>query len=188
MLKSEQTQRRILDAARRAFAERGFDGTSLRTIASAAGVDPALCLHYFGSKAELFVAATELPIAPGPLLASAAGDPEHVGRRVADAFLGMLDDENARSSLLGLVRSAAADADAADMVRQLIGERVVGPAVDNLAVDEPELRATLVGSQLIGLLFARHIVAVDPLACADAATLSAAVAPTIQRYLTGELR
>lgn len=188
MLKSEQTQRRILEAARRAFAERGFDGTSLRTIASAAGVDPALCLHYFGSKAELFAAATELPVAPGPLLASAVTDPEHVGRRVADAFLDMLDDEDARSSLLALVRSAASDADAADMVRRLIGERVVGPAVDNLDVDEPELRATLVGSQLIGLLFARHIVAVDPLASADTPTLAAAVAPTIQWYLTGELR
>lgn len=188
MLKSERTQARILDAARSAFAERGFAATSLRTIAAAAEVDAALCLHYFGSKRGLFVAASELPVDVAGVLADTASTAEgEVGERLARAFATVLDDERARESILALVRSAASDPAAAELVREVVGQRVVVPAVASLSVDRPGLRATLAGSQLIGLLFARHVVGLPPLLEADTETLVAAVAPTLQRYLTGPL-
>lgn len=187
MLKSERTRKRILDAARTAFADRGFAATSLRTIATAAEVDPALCVHYFGSKRELFVAATELPVDVSAILADAAAPEDGVGERLASAFATVLDDDRARDTLLALVRSAASDPHAAGMVRELVGQRVVLPAIANLELDRPALRATLAGSQLIGLLFARHIVGIPPLVEADTETLVAAVAPTLERYLTGPL-
>lgn len=186
MLKSERTQERILEAARSAFAERGFHATSLRTIATGAGVDPSLCIHYFGSKQELFLAATELPVDLRSVLAS-EGSGEEVGERMARAFATVLDDDAARASLVALVRSAASDPRAAELVRELVGTRVVLPALANLAVDRPALRATLAGSQLIGLVFSRHIVGLAPLVETDTGTLVAAVAPTLQRYLTEPL-
>lgn len=50
---------RILDAAEALFAERGFDGVTLRQIASSAGVDVALANYHFGKKLELFNAVFE---------------------------------------------------------------------------------------------------------------------------------
>jgi hypothetical protein len=73
------------------------------------------------------------------------------------------------------------------MMRTMVAERVVAPAVEALGVDHPDLRATLVGSQLIGLVFARYVLAVEPLASAPTDTLVTAVGPTLQRYLTGAL-
>lgn len=186
MLKSERTQERILDAARSAFAERGFHATSLRTIAAAADVDPALCLHYFGSKRELFLAATELPVDVADVLQAVATEAD-AGERLARAFTTVLDDERARESVLALVRSAASDPAAAELVREVVGQRVLLPAVAALSVDRPGLRATLAGSQLIGLLFARHVVGLPPLVEADTETLVTIVAPTLQRYLTEPL-
>jgi AcrR family transcriptional regulator len=188
MLKSERTQQRILDAARAAFARKGFAATSLQAVADEAGVDKALCVHYFGSKAGLFAAAMQLPVDVGAVFASVTAEPEHAGRRFVELFLSVLDDERARTTLVALIRSAASDDAAAAMVRGLIAAQVVGPAVAALDVDQPDLRATLVGSQLIGFVFARHVVGVEPLATASSAELADALAPNIQRYLTGALR
>ena len=187
MLKSDATRERILAAARAAFAERGFGATSLRSIATAAGVDPALTIHYFGSKAELFVAAVEPPVDPAALFAGIPSDPEGAGTRLAAAFLTALDNEHVRGSLLGILRTAVADEATAEMMRTMVAERVVAPAVEALGLDHPDLRATLVGSQLIGLVFARYVLAVEPLASAPTDTLVTAVGPTLQRYLTGAL-
>ncbi len=78
------TRAAILDAARRAFAERGYDLASIRAVAEVAGVDPALVRHYFGSKEGLFVAAMELPVDPTELVRMLlAGDREHIGERIA---------------------------------------------------------------------------------------------------------
>ena len=55
---------RILDAAERLFAQRGFYGVSLRDITQAAGVDVALVGYHFGGKRELFAAVFERPAAP----------------------------------------------------------------------------------------------------------------------------
>ena len=52
---------RILAAARDEFAQNGWAGTTIRAIARAADVDPALIYHYFGSKDGLLDAATTPP-------------------------------------------------------------------------------------------------------------------------------
>jgi len=55
------TQARILDAARQEFGDRGFEATTVRGVASRAGVDPSLVLQHYGSKSALFTAAIRLP-------------------------------------------------------------------------------------------------------------------------------
>src|SRR3984957_21054212 len=49
-----RTEARILGAAAQAFLTAGYERTTIRAVASAAGVDPGLVIHYFGSKQELF--------------------------------------------------------------------------------------------------------------------------------------
>src|SRR6478736_4707021 len=88
------TRTAILHAARKAFAARGFSGTTIRSAATDAGVDAALVHHYFGTKDDLFVAAMELPIDPRPVIAGVvAGGPDGAGERLLRAFLSVWDDE-----------------------------------------------------------------------------------------------
>ena len=182
------TREAILDAARRAFAELGYQQATVRGVAELAGVDPALVHHYFGTKQALFVAAVQLPVNPvEQLTAVLADDPEQAGQRLVEAFLSIWDHAADRSPLLAIVRSAVGDEHAAAMLREFITEEVLGPIAQRLGSPDARLRATLVGSQVIGLALARYIVKVEPLASAPAAQVAAAVGPNLQRYLTGDL-
>jgi AcrR family transcriptional regulator len=182
------TKEAILDAARRAFAEHGYQRATVRGVAELAGVDPALVHHYFGTKQALFVAAVRLPVNPVERLSAVlADDPERVGERMIEVFLSVWDHSANNSPMLALVRSAVGDEQAAAMLREFITEEVLGRIAEELGSPDARLRATLAGSQLIGLMMARYIIRVEPLASAPAAQLAAAVGPTLQRYLTGDI-
>jgi AcrR family transcriptional regulator len=182
------TREAILAAARRQFGERGFDRATIRSIAREAGVDPALVTHYHGSKQRLFLAAVELPFDPEDALpAVLAGDPGEMGRRFASLVVGLLEDPSSRAVILGIVRAAATEPEAARMVRDLIGERVLGVASRELGVDDAPLRVSLVGSQVVGLVMARYVVGIEPLASLPPDRVVEILGPTFQRYLVGPL-
>jgi AcrR family transcriptional regulator len=182
------TREAILDAARRAFAEHGYQHATIRGVADLAGVDPALVHHYFGTKQELFVAAVQLPVNPvEQLMAVLNEDSDQAGRRMVETFLSVWDHAATQSPLLALIRSAVGDEHAAAMLREFITEEVLGQIAHRLGGADASLRATLVGSQVIGLAMARYIVKVEPLASAPRTQVVAAVGPTLQRYLTGDL-
>jgi AcrR family transcriptional regulator len=182
------TREAILTAARSLFAERGYDRTSLRAIAGEAEVDPALVTHFFGSKQRLFVEVVEFPFDPAEVLPGVlAGDLEHVGMRLAELLVSVLENPEARARVTGVVRAAASEPEAARMVRELLMREVWIPAAALLGVDDAELRMNLVGSQIVGLVMARYIVAAEPLASLPPEGLVAAIGPTLQRYLTQPL-
>jgi AcrR family transcriptional regulator len=186
---SEDTRGRILVAARHAFAERGFDATSMRQVAAEAHVDPALVHHYFGTKHRLFVAAMEFPVDPATVLPAilAAGPGDELGTRFATFVVTLWDRPEVRPLVAGIVRSAATDPVAAAMARRLLAE---GPLLALAgALDQPDapLRATLAGAQLMGVAMARYVVRIEPLASMPAEALAALVGPSIQRYLAGDL-
>jgi len=179
------TRTRILEAARASFGERGFDGASIRDVAGRAGVDPALVHHYFGTKQQLFVAAMEWPVDPRTAIgALAAEGPEGVGERLARFVVTLFDDPSFRPIVVGLIRSAASDPVAARMLREVIAG---GPLPALAAVaggPDADLRAELVGSQLVGFAMARYVLAVEPLASADEEALIRLLGGTFERYLT----
>jgi AcrR family transcriptional regulator len=181
------TRAALLDAARAVFAERGYDGATVRVIAERAGVDPAMVNHWFGGKEPLFVAALDLPADPGTILGEALpGDPEQLAERILTRVLRVWD-ETGGAQLATLLQSIASHEVAAALLRQFIGRVLVGKVLSKVAPDRPELRASLAGSQMFGLAFVRYVLKVEPLASADHATIIAAVAPNLQRYLTGPL-
>ena len=185
---SSDTRGRILAAARETFGERGYDGATIRAIATGAEVDPALVHHYFGSKQQLFVTAMEFPVDLSAMIPMViAGPPETLGERLVAAVLELWEAPTMQPMLLGLLRSASSDPVAAAMLRRYLSE---GPILALAsASDRPDasLRAVLAGSQLIGLALARHVVRVEPLASASREHLAMAIGPTIQRYLAGDL-
>lgn len=182
------TRDEILDAARRGFTEEGYDGSTIRGIARHAGVDPALIHHYFGTKEGLFAAAMNLVVDPAQLLPHLLeGEPEGLGDRLLELFLTIWDAGPTRSPFVALVRSASSNERAATLLREFVGREIIARIAASLDTDHAELRATLVGSQLIGLGMARYIVKIEPLASAHTSTVVSCIAPTIQRYLTGDL-
>ncbi len=184
---SPQTREQIQEAARRLFAEHGFVGTSLRQVAAEAGVDVRLVSHYFASKAGLFVAAVELPFDPEPTFdALLAPGPEGLGGRVAGFVLSVLDSP-AGQTTIGLVRAAASEQQAAAMLRERLVDQLLLPLAQRLGSENAELRASLMGSQIAGLVMARHIVGLPALVTADSGTLVPALAPVFQHYLTAPL-
>ncbi len=177
----------ILRAARERFADAGFAGASLRSIATQAGVDVALIPYYFGNKAGLYAATLELQLDPRARLAEVfAAGPEGVGERLARTILGLLDDEATRPVFLSLIRSAVTEGPAREAVRTLIEDVIFGAYAEHLDVPEARERASLAGTQIIGVAMARHIVQIEPLASMPAEDVVAHIGPTLQRSLTGE--
>lgn len=182
------TRTAILDAARASFTENGYADATIRDIARRAGVDPALIHHYFGNKHKLFASAVELPVDPAEFIATVvAGDIDSVGERIALSFLRVWDDQLDRSPMVALIRSATSNEQAAAMFREFITSEILGRVTASLEVSHPQLRASLVGSQLMGIALVRYVIGVEPLASTPGDQLAAMIAPTLQRYLTGEL-
>ena len=182
------TRADILAAARDEFAELGYDRATIRGIAATAGVDPALVLHYFGSKEELFGAALQLPVEPGQVLRRVMEQGvDDMGATMVRSFLEAWEPEESRSPLVAMVRSAMTNETAMALVREYLGRRVFGPITQTLGAPDADLRATLMGSQFIGLAMMRYIARIEPLASASVDQLVAAIGPSMQRYLTGDL-
>jgi AcrR family transcriptional regulator len=183
---SGDSREAILEAARRLFAERGYDGASLRMIAAEAGVDAALVVHFFGSKAKLLTASVRWPFDPDVEIERVLED-EHTGHALTRLFVTTWDDLGERNPIITLLRSATTEPEAAALTREFMSRRLLEPLLSRLGSDQPRLRADLVASQLMGLGLARYILRLQPLADTDPEAVITSVAPTIQRYLTGNL-
>ena len=176
------SRERILAAARLSFAQSGYDATTIRGIAAAAGVDPALVRHYFGSKEHLFVVALEFPVDPVEFVPRLL-DPgiDGLGERIAAFFLEAWDTPGGRP-FLALLRSVASNEQAAEALRQFVSREVLSRVAAILVLDRPQLRAALAASHLIGLAMTRYVVRLEPIASASRDDLARAVGPSIQRY------
>jgi AcrR family transcriptional regulator len=180
----QETRDLILAAARRGFATRGYDATSVRAIATDAQVDPALVIHYFGTKEALFVEATGLPPAVPGLIASLAGLPfEDFGRVLAGTYIRFVDSDDSRNAILALVRSAVSHDEAATMLRDLLTAQLLPVITRHTGHPDAQLRASLIAAQLIGIAMLRHVLRLEPLATPTPDEIAALVGPVIQQYL-----
>ena len=175
-----RTRERILGAARTHFGREGYDKATLRDIAAGAGVDPALIPHYFGSKEGVFLAAVDPSLfIPGLLEPGVEG----LGERLVTFFLETWDSP-AGSSLLALIRSVVSSDLAAELLREFVTREVLGRLAVAIQLDQPQLRASLVATQLVGLAMLRYVIKVEALKSASREELARWIGPSIQRYLT----
>jgi len=187
----QDTKEAILAAAREAFAEKGFDGASIRYIATSAGVDPALVHHYFGTKDQLFLAAMNIPMDPGKIIPQlAASGMDGLGERLVRTFVGIWDSPVGGSAGVALLRSAVRHEFAARMLREFITTQIMRRVLSNLPLDPAEVptRASLVASQILGLAAMRYVIKLEPLASAAPEAVAAAIGPTIQRYISEPIK
>lgn len=193
------TREAILAAARARFGDLGYDRTTIRGIAADAGVDAALVHHFYGTKDRLFAAAMRLPVNPREVLAGALApgsrDPEQsLGEHLLRTVLGVWEVAEIRATFLGLLRSAPTSEQAVVMLREFLAGAILGPltaaareAAPGEAGQDAGYRAALVASQVLGLGLTRYVLEVEPLIQASTEDLIAAIAPNLDRYLSGDL-
>lgn len=183
-----QTRQAILAAARSQFAEHGWEAATVRAIAREADVDPALVLHFFGSKAALFAAAMAWPFETETAVEQIVTGPRsQLGRRLALFFLSIWDDPARREPIMGMLRAATTSADAAALLRETLRDRVLAPVGDRLDQRDADLRMSLCGAHLVGVGIARYIIGVEPLASLAPERTAELIGPALQRYMTGRL-
>jgi AcrR family transcriptional regulator len=179
------TRAEILDAARELFGTNGFDGTTLRMIAEAAGVDPALVARSYGDKDGLFRAAVAWPWDPMEVVPAVARGPKRsAGYRLAGLIVDTWEDPAQRASVLALVTSSAVSDAARTMLRDFITREVLVPFVRLAGFDEPELRGALLGAQNLELTMARYVLRIEPLASCGAEMLTELLGRADQHVLT----
>jgi AcrR family transcriptional regulator len=180
------TRGEVLAAARTSFADKGFERTTIRGVAAAAGVAPGMVHHFFGSKEDLFLEALAIPFDPRVALRPVAdGPPEEVGLRLARVMVTIWEDDERREPLLAMLRGAMTSETVASMMRDgflRIVAASLGPAV---AGPDPTLRLQLAVSHVLGMLLFRFVVRVEPLASTPAEELIERLAPALQHHLRG---
>ena len=179
----------ILGAARKLFAEQGFEGTSLRQIAREAGVDPAMIHHFFKSKDELFALSVEMPADPAQVLAGVdSHDPGQRAEAIVRAVL-RLWESPAQHSLVAFIRGTIGSKAKTAMLREMVSRTILSRIMAGVpgTADEIGMRSNLVASQMVGLMLTRYVIRLEPLASATEDEVIRLVAPNIQHYLTGDL-
>ena len=192
-IQPSSTREAILTAARESFLAQGYEGTTIRAVARTAGVDPALVSYYFGSKGDLFGAAVNLRVrASEEIAAAVSGVLRSAGPRLVRLSLTAWDDAADGATFRTLLRWMATDVSAPEAIQNYATEQIAVPMAEALkqsglsGVSARE-RATLAGSQLVGLAMIRYVLRLDPITSASVEHLVEVVGPTIQHYLTGPL-
>jgi AcrR family transcriptional regulator len=185
---SSDTRERILANARVLFARNGISNTSIRAVAAAAGVDSALVHHYFGTKEKLFAAAVRIPIDPMDVIGPLRDVPvEELGYTLPSLLLPLYDSELG-AGIIATLRSILAGSEVnlfrtflQDVIAVEIGSRVDNPPGSGI------IRIQFVASQLVGVIMARYILELEPFNSLPVEQIVDTIAPTLQRYLTGDL-
>lgn len=182
------TREALVNAAREVFIEQGYDGATVRAIAGRAGVDPAMVNHWFGGKEGLFgEAVLKLPFSPQEILQILmSSPPDEIGATIVRTFITRWD-ESGGGVFTALIRSVASHEEAAAMLRDFFFKHVFKQVISQFSPDDTDFRATLIATQIVGLGMIRYVARFEPLASADIDKIAAAIAPTLQRYISGKL-
>ena len=185
MSASDDIARSVLDAARAAYAARGYLGTTLKGVAAAAGVAPDVLRRYYDDREALFVAAMRLPIDPSTSIAQLlAPGMDGLGDRLVRVTLRLLDDDQTREQLTQLMTAGAGAVSATSSLREFLDSAVVDRVAGALGVPDARLRVSLAMSYLIGVAASRYVLRMEPLASATEDQVVAMVGPAVQAALT----
>ena len=179
---------RIVEAARDEFAEHGWAGTTIRAVARAADVDPALVYHYFGSKEGLLDAATNPPQSWLENVAKVWATPiEDRGEALVKLLLASWADDEIGPTLRAILQTAAHEPSTREKLRRVVEGSLIG--VSELGSDERDrlVRSGLISSQMMGFALMRYIWKIEPIASMTEDEAIAAITPNLQHYVDGDL-
>jgi len=191
----------VLQAARLAFASRGYAGTTVKSVAAAAGVAPGVVTSLYRNRERLVAAALRLPFEPSAAVPElVAPGLDGLGDRLVRMTLALMGDEQVRADLGRLVGSDAgamtsarafragmpgenASLDQLRFVSEYLASTVIDRALRAVGVPDARMRAAVVSSYLMGIATSRYLLRVEPLASATDDEVVAMVGPSIQALL-----
>jgi AcrR family transcriptional regulator len=179
---------RIVAAARDEFADHGWAGTTIRAVARAADVDPALVYHYFGSKEGLLDAATNPPLKWLESVAKVWTTPvDRLGAALITLLLAAWADDEVGPTLRAILQTAAHEAATREKLRRVVEGNLMG--VSELGGDERDrlIRSGLISSQMMGFALMRYVWKIEPIASMTDDEVIAAITPNLQHYVSGDL-
>ncbi|MFH0245597.1 TetR/AcrR family transcriptional regulator [Streptomyces sp. HK10] len=171
------TESVILTAARELFARQGFQSTTIRAVARAAGVDPSLVMQYFGNKEGLFAAAARSTVDNDALLRATRAQ---LPRRALEHLFADFEDPDRRESAAALLRSCLTHPGAQEVVRDLVmgeSQTIVASAIGG---DDAQLRAGVLNACTLGLTIARYLLRMPAVAQADREELERIMLPALR--------
>jgi AcrR family transcriptional regulator len=174
----------VLDVARRRFLADGYQGVTMRSVAAEAGVDAALISYFFGSKRGLFAAVMALSVNPADVLAHALpGDLNTMPERLIHALLTVWDDAERSAPMRAMIAGAAGDADVARLLREVVEGEMVGRLAERIRGADATTRAAVASVCLVGLIFDRYILMLEPIASMRSDELVTRLAPVLRAAL-----
>jgi AcrR family transcriptional regulator len=179
---------RIVAAARDEFADQGWAGTTIRAVARAADVDPALVYHYFGSKEGLLDAATNPPPKWLESVAKVWTTPvDRLGAALITLLLAAWADDEVGPTLRAILQTAAHESATREKLRRVVEGNLMG--VSELGGDERDrlIRSGLISSQMMGFALMRYVWKIEPIASMTDDEVIAAITPNLQHYVSGDL-
>ncbi|MFT4245734.1 MAG: TetR family transcriptional regulator [Micrococcaceae bacterium] len=180
------TKNDISQAAIELFSKNGMKQTTMRQIATRAKVDPALIVHYFCSKKQLFLDSVVLPLKERELelFEEVFSNPDNttVGERLSRAFATLIVEDEESQLFVAIIRSAASDEEAVDIMRNVVKNALLNKFKDHIPGPNRELKASILGAQMLGIVMARYIIKLEPIASATVDDLVLYLAPRVQTY------
>ncbi|MFI0788361.1 TetR family transcriptional regulator [Streptomyces lydicus] len=180
--RSAATRAAILAAARDRFAADGYERATIRAIAKEAGIDPSMVMRYYGNKAGLFAAASEIEV-QAPDLTHVPHD--ELGARLVRHFLERWESDE---RLTGMMRVGVTNEAGAQRMRTVFAEQIE-PVLSAVCPvpEEAEIRSGLIASQILGMALCRYVLHIPPAVALSHDEVVTWLAPTVQRYLTADL-
>jgi AcrR family transcriptional regulator len=175
---AEATRAEILRSSRSLFAASGFDGVSLRDIATKAGINVALVVRYFGSKDQLFAEA----VSEGFVLSDLVAVPRDQLGEVLSRYILSKAEHGRLEPLQALLRSSS-NLGATALMQNLLEQEFIAPLSAFLYGENTQIRAGLIASLILGVATARDVLSSQTLQNTDLEILVARLAPMFQSLI-----
>ncbi len=186
MAGADDVRRAVLDAARAVYVRQGYVNTTVKVVATAAGVAPDVVKRYYASRDELVAAVMRLPFDPGNAIAQIlAPGIDGLGERLVRLTLQMLGEPETRELIATMVRDGAGAAKATASLREFLETAIIDRIASALRVPDARMRVTLATSYLLGVASTRYVMRLEPLASASEDEVVRLVAPAVQAALSG---
>ena len=173
----QRTEAAILHAAQQQFAEDGYERTTIRSVAAAASVDPALVMQHFGSKERLFAVAAKWSSAHETVLDAPR---EQVAAAALTDVMGRFEDEDTREAAAALMRNCLTHPEASRIIRDEVMCERMDLIARRIGGDDGSLRAALLGAIMMGFGLSRYVLEIPEVAAASQEDIRRVLEPALQ--------
>ncbi len=173
------TRARILAAARDAFSREGYERVTIRSIAQAASINPALVIRYYESKEQLFACVASFPLAAAPL----AGVPrEAFGEALVCHVLSRWEHPETGRALAAMLRASISQAPVRQRVGALLASEI-DRLLGTLGIPAKSDTAPLIAAEFLGLVLTRHVLKIPAVVDLPRDTIVRRMGQVVQQQL-----